>query len=39
MHGYEGSPRIPRDSGGNPLERHFLLLLCYCVVKVNLSVC
>lgn len=38
MHGYEGSPRIPRDSGGNPLERHFSLL-CSCVVKVNLSVC
>lgn len=40
MQGYEDSPRIPRDSGGNPLEINVLLLLCYCVVKIrNHCVC
>jgi len=32
--GYEGSPRIPRDSGGNPFETNVLLLSCYCCITV-----
>lgn len=38
--GYEGSPRIPRDSGGKLLEMNVVLLLCSCAVKIrNPSVC
>lgn len=34
MQGYKGSPRIPRDSGGNPFETNVLSLLCYCCITV-----
>lgn len=30
MQGYEGSPRIPRDSGGNLFETK--MCYCYCVI-------